>query len=62
MFYLRTKMLLISVAGRQKTMTSMSASARLTIKKFVTVLILGALNTTAITKKLPISPTMNTIK
>lgn len=30
--YLRTKMLLIRVAGRQKTMTRMSAMARLTMK------------------------------
>lgn len=41
--YLRTKMLLINVAGKQKMITRMSASARLTMKKLVTVRIRGAL-------------------
>lgn len=55
-------MLDISVAGRQKTITNISATARLTMKKFVTVRIRGDRKTTAITKKLPTSPTANTNK
>ena len=55
-------MLLINVAGRQNTITNTSATARFTIKKFVTVLIRGALKTTAMTKLLPTRPTINTIK
>ncbi len=54
-------MLLISVAGKQNTMTNISAMAKFTIKKFVVVLIFGDLNTTAITKLFPISPTRKTI-
>ncbi|CAG9765180.1 unnamed protein product [Ceutorhynchus assimilis] len=53
-------MLDISVAGKQKTMTSISATAKLTIKKLVTVRIRGDRKTTAITKKLPTKPTANT--
>lgn len=53
-------MLDMRVAGRQKTMTRMSATARLTMKKLVTVLIRGDLKTTAITKKLPTIPTAKT--
>lgn len=54
-------MLLINVAGRQKTITNISATARFTMKKFVTVRIRGDLKTTAITKLFPINPTMKTI-
>lgn len=53
-------MLPIKVAGKQNTITNISATAKLTIKKFVTVLILGDLKTTAITKLFPTSPTINT--
>lgn len=58
--YLRTKMLDMRVAGRQKTITRISATAKLTIKKLVTVLMRGDLKTTAITKKFPTSPTAKT--
>lgn len=59
---LRTNMLDIKVAGRQNTITRISATAKLTMKKFVTVLMRGDRKTTAITKKLPTSPIANTIK
>jgi len=39
----------------------MSAQARLTIKKLVTVLILGVRTTTATTKQFPTIPEMKTI-
>lgn len=58
--YSRTNMLLNRVAGRQNTMTRTSATARFTMKKFVTVLIRGDLYTTAITKLFPIRPTTKT--
>lgn len=61
MLYSRTNMLLMRVAGRQNTITRMSARARLTMKQFVTVRIRGALMTTAITKLFPMSPTENTM-
>lgn len=60
--YLRTNMLDIRVAGKQNTMTRISATARFTMKKLVTVLIRGERYTTAITKQFPISPTRNTSK
>lgn len=59
--YSRTNMLLINVAGKQKTITKISATAKFTMKKFVTVLMRGDRKTTAITKLLPISPTKKTI-
>jgi hypothetical protein len=43
--YLRTNKLLTNVAGTQKTITNTSANAKLAMKKFVTVNILGILNT-----------------
>jgi hypothetical protein len=49
-----------SVAGRQKTITRMSATARLTMKKLVTVLMRGDRYTTAMTKQFPTKPTANT--
>lgn len=49
-----------SVAGRQKIITRMSANARFTMKKFVTVLILGDLATTEMTRLLPSMPRTNT--
>ncbi len=53
--------LLIKVAGRQNKSTKMSAHARLTIKKLVTVLILGVRTTTATTKQFPTIPEIKTI-
>lgn len=53
-------MLDISVAGKQKTITNISATARFTMKKLVTVRILGERYTTAITKQFPTKPTMKT--
>jgi hypothetical protein len=58
--YLRTKRLLIKVAGTQKTMTRTSAMARFAIKRFVGVRIRGTRNTTEITNRLPMRPTQNT--
>lgn len=55
-------MLDISVAGRQNTMTNISATARFTMKKFVTVRMRGERYTTAMTKQLPTRPTMKTSK
>lgn len=49
-----------SVAGRQKITTRISAHARFTIKKFVTVLILGDRKTTEMTRLLPSMPRTNT--
>ena len=54
-------MLLANVAGKQNTITKISAIAKFTMKKLVTVRILGDLNTTAITKLFPTIPTMKTI-
>lgn len=51
-----------SVAGMQRTTTRMSAMARFTINKLVTVLILGARNTTATTRQLPTRPMAKTKK
>lgn len=53
-------MLDINVAGKQNTMTSMSATAKFTMKKLVTVRMRGERYTTAITKQFPTSPTTNT--
>lgn len=58
--YLRTKRLLIRVAGTQNTITSTSAMARLAINRFVTVLMRGTRKTTEITNRFPTSPTLNT--
>lgn len=59
-WYLRTKRLLIRVAGTQKTITSTSAMARLAINRLVTVRIRGTRNTTEMTNRLPTRPTLNT--
>ena len=61
LFYLRINKLLIKVAGRQNKSTKMSANARLTMKKLVTVLIRGVRNTIATTKQLPTIPMTNTM-
>lgn len=59
-WYLRTNKLLINVAGTQNIITSTSANAKLAMNKFVTVLIRGTRKTTEMTKRLPMSPTLNT--